>query len=295
MMEGAARALTVENQQLKEERERLRSLVNFFDSLQRGDPDAQGQQPGAVPTGLHQAAQAVVAGGTGLLERTGMSLLGVAGAVTDKVMSASLGKTPVGKDLNSIFDSHATEPHGLLAGVGGPAYQCVQRTAVTGLGTTQSGCHGDGSSGQVAVGVNSNALQQSNSEGALARIKPSQQLPLGDVQQRIGRSLSDGIQASRAHVPGGEIQGDRAVNGGLGSSDLLNLYGGAQQPVEVGASMRKGGDQGGFGSLLHQLGIYGQPGGSAQVPGGEGLGKWGIKLGASMWFSWPPGGKCSST
>eukprot|EP00435_Cladocopium_sp_Y103_P060594 s4_g22.t1 len=118
MMEGAARALTLENQQLKEERERLRSLVNFFDGLQRGDPDVQGQQPGAVPTGLNRAAQAVVAGGTSLLEKAGMSLLGVAGAVTDKVMSASLGKTPVGKDLNNIFDSHATEPHGLLAGVG---------------------------------------------------------------------------------------------------------------------------------------------------------------------------------
>ena len=101
-----------------------------------------------------------------------MSLLGVAGAVTDKVVSVSVERTSVNKDLTNVFESYATGPHGLSAGVGGPVCQCYQRAAVMGSGTTPGGGPGDGS------GV----LQRSNSEGVIARTNPSHLLPLGDVQ-----------------------------------------------------------------------------------------------------------------
>ena len=45
-----------------------------------------------------------------------MSLLGVAGAVTDKVVSVSVERTSVNKDLSRVFENYATGPHGLPAG-----------------------------------------------------------------------------------------------------------------------------------------------------------------------------------
>ena len=160
------------------------TLKDFVD----GDLPGQGQVPGAAPTGLYRAAQAVGTNESGC-SGVGMSLLGVAGAVTDKVVSVSVERTSVNKDLSSVFENCATGSNGLSAGVGGPVYQCYQRAAVMGSGTTPGGGPGDGS------GV----LQRSNSEGVMARTNPSHLLLLGDVQHGIGRSLSEGDRNQTGH------------------------------------------------------------------------------------------------